>query len=183
MITISPLETPLDPGVRFEAPWAVDARDISVTQIGFSVAVNPFASIAESIDDNSLVLGTFNVIAAGTVKVEETKCLGGFELDGSCEDFNTIKLTADQGETSDRAKFPPVHVIGVKLKITISGGDVETGGASLDDFSVRFSEVPEPAAGWLCVPVVPILLLARRRGSEYLRLARMSVPETVREPG
>ena len=26
MITISPLETPLDPGVLFQAPWAVDAQ-------------------------------------------------------------------------------------------------------------------------------------------------------------
>jgi len=166
-ITVVPLETPLDPGVQFLGNWSVDARDISVTQIAFTVFVNPFAEITESIKDNSLLLGEFKVIAAGSVSVQETKCLGGFNLDGSCDDGDLINLLVNQSRLTDSATFSPVHLIDVRLKITVGGGDVETGAASLQDFSVRFSEVPEPAeCVTVCSALLGLVLMRFRSGQQ-----------------
>ena len=170
-VMVTPLETPFNPGFRFEAPWSVTGEQFQTSTIRFVITRNPFAFPDDNIGrikDNTLVIGGAKATGDGFVKVEEFKCLGADFADVGLgcgeEETPPLVLTADENNPSRRADFAPVKFVDVLLKITVDAGTV--GSAGLESVTIRFSEVPpvpEPAALLLAAFGAASLLHVRRQ--------------------
>ena len=146
-ITVSPLNTPSNPGLLFNAQWVAN-QDLSPMEslIGFTVT-----SSGAPITDLSLQM--FNPTCGGTVtcteQVTETYCLGDTFADSCLTGIKGQLLTfagpGGIGQLSDSVSFAGVREVDVVDDISVGFGG-HLGGAGLSGVQNNFSETPEPSS-------------------------------------
>jgi hypothetical protein len=144
-ITVNPINTPLNPGFLFNAPWGAQAGETQGSLIGFTVNVNPGGNL---INDLSLYMFGAGVLGTGQVSVTETYCAGDTFADLCAHGTEGTLLTILNSGTSilhASASFGPVSVVDVMKDIELVGGS--NGSAALvSGVQNQFSEVPEPGS-------------------------------------
>lgn len=142
-ITVSPLDTPSNPGFLFNANWFVGPRQDQGSTIGFTVT-----SSGAPITALSLQIFGYGFTGAAGVGVLETYCLGDTFAD-SCllGTMGELSVIEDYKEQKDRdsVSFAGVSVVDVIDNIGLEGA-ISGGGAHLGGVQNNFSETPEPSS-------------------------------------
>jgi hypothetical protein len=145
-ITVTPIDTPFNPGLLFSAPWGVQAGETQDSLLGFTVSVNPGGNL---IKDLSLFMFGAGVLGTGQVSVAETYCAGDTFANGCANGVTGSLLTILNSSTSiliANVTFDnPVSIVDVRKDIELLGGT--NGSAALvSGVQNQFSEVPEPGS-------------------------------------
>ena len=152
-VGVTPILTPNDPGVQFNAAWAVPVGTSGDATIFFNVAVSPGGGL---IEDDSLGLGGVgNITGDANIKVVEGVCLGqALNASNVCTGptQNPVLEVDAPNTTSTFFKeivFPnglTYNTLGIMKDIGLHGGTVAGGGsgANLSIITQQFSEVPVP---------------------------------------
>ena len=160
-ITVTPLLTPFNPGLRFTSFWAAGPGSFADSTLGYTVTVLPGGNL---ITDNSLLMAGGHT-GTGIAAIEEVKCVGGTFAD-DCLGGNLVSLHTTHSAVAvvpfDRAVFAGVSVVDVVKNIGVVGG--VDGTATITTFDQRYSEVvPEPGTLLLVGLALMSLRLLRRR--------------------
>lgn len=147
-ITVSPLNTPSNPGFLFNAQWVADQTDG-----GFMESVIGFTVTSSGAPIGDLSLQMFGAFCFGTVtcteQVTETYCLGDTFADSCLTGIKGHLLTfaglGGQGQLHDSVSFAGVREVDVVDDILVAFGG-HLGGAGLSGVQNNFSEVPEPSS-------------------------------------
>jgi len=145
-ITVNPINTPLNPGFLFNAPWGVQGSQTQDSLIGFTATVN--ANSNHLIDDLSLYMFGAAVVGNALVTVSETYCAGDTFADlcaHGTEGTLSTYLGGGLSKLHDSVTFNPVRVVDVVKDIELLGGG-NGSFAVLSGVSNQFSEVPEPGS-------------------------------------
>jgi len=154
-ITVSPLSSPYNAGLLFNAPWSVGSLHTQDSLIGFTVMV---ASGSALINDLTLLMLGGATTGTGMASVAETYCLGDTFADGCAKGTTGSLLTfmnSGGSKLSDTVTFKGVKEVDVEKDILLAGGD--NGTAVLSGVENLFSEIPEPGSlatlgsGLLCL--------------------------------
>jgi len=154
-ITVTPITTILDPGLRFSAAWAVTSNTSTNVTEDSKIFYTVHDQSGPLIKDNTLTIAGFSATGTGSVIVNETKCLGAFfDSNGFCSGsggsitLTTSLFAGSPAMRQDTQTFPPVQDIGVIKDISLAtgGGTPGTNSAAVSDVAQNFSEVPEPAS-------------------------------------
>ncbi len=131
-IAVTPILTPFNPGLQFNAAWTVGPGQTLDSRISFDVQVLPGGN---AITDISATMSGYGIFENGIVAVAETTTQGNILL------FDSQSGTV----ASDTIMFDPTtSVINVLKDISVNGN---LGIATVSQVTNQFSEtpVPEPA--------------------------------------
>jgi PEP-CTERM motif len=156
-VNVTPITTPGDEGLEFNAGWSVSTPAEEDSNIGFIVSTVNKADTIDSLDleFNGHYTGT------GTSSVTENYCEGG--LLASCPTtVNQIAVTNPPTVLSITSKdFTPVNTLQVSKDVNVSAGNGGT--ASISDLNNTYGQVPEPGTLGLLGGGLVALGLVRRR--------------------
>ena len=137
-------------GLTFEGEWYSTNVGTLIQLLSYSVAE---MSNQPLIDGAALSFDGYAGVAIGAfASVSQTLCLGSVSAPCGASAFLYVSTSTVPYFTSN---FLPVAVLGVQNTIFVNGGD---GLAEVDEFTNRFSQVPEPglllllglgASGWM----------------------------------
>ncbi len=151
-ISVTPISTPLNPGLRFSAAWTVGPGQALDSFITFQVSVLPGGA---PITDISARMDDFGISGDGFLGVSEVTTSGELFLFDSALGIKAF---------DDRTFAPTTGPISVTKDVFLLGG--RGGSAGVSSVTNQFSELPEPSAlvVWLLLgPLVIALRWWRRR--------------------
>ena len=138
-ISVTPLNTPFNPGLQFNSGWVAGTGQWIDSAISFSVAVIPTGN---SIKDASASISGYGFSGDGIVTVAETFSINEEPFSNYlfwCTGPDTVFASVD---------FDPVRdIFDVVKDINVKGGT--TGTAALSFVTNNFSEVPIPPTALL----------------------------------
>ena len=152
-VSVSPINTPGNPGFLFNAPWTVSTNSGVImldSLIGYTVTVNQGG---QAITDLTLAMVGFDAIGTGEISIDETYCLGGIlpVCSGGTEGTLVLNYTSKGGATSQTVNFAGVTEISVEKDILLTAGT--NGQAAVSGVYNQFSEgsgtTPEPSSALL----------------------------------
>ncbi|MGE3842078.1 MAG: PEP-CTERM sorting domain-containing protein [Vicinamibacterales bacterium] len=138
---VNPVDTPYNPGLRFDVNTSAVAGSFLQRVIGYSVD-------GATVTGNTVALLGSQVAPDGAVTATERKCFGQAFNTGTdiCGGSSTALVAFDLGfdqSLTETLAFVGVGLLGVVLDIGVDGGT--TGAASLSSATTQFNAVPEPA--------------------------------------
>ena len=137
-ITVTPITTPLDPGLQFQANWSASSGQVSDSSIGFTVTTLSGAAL---IEDASIVQLGGSVVGTGTANLGEGICVG-FNCQNTTFTLNTLNTTdAALIKLGDHQIFTPTGQVRATKDIGVAGNG--SGFASVSLMSDQFSEIPQ----------------------------------------
>src|SRR6266849_4754419 len=137
-VTVTPISTPLNPGLEFQANWSASSGQVSDSAIGFTVTTMSGAAV---IEDASLVQMSSNIIGTGTANVGEGVCVG-FNCQNTTFTLNTLNTTdISLVQLGDHQIFTPTGQVRATKHIGVAGN--ANGFASVTAISDQSSEIPQ----------------------------------------
>lgn len=161
-ITVTPLVTPLNPGLQFTALWAAGPGAFADSTLGYAVSVQEGGN---AITDASLLMAGGHV-GTGIAAIDEVLCVGD-TFTGGCANGVLVTLNTLSSAVGvfsfDSESFGPVTVVDVVKDIGVVGG--VDGVATVSTFQQRYSEeaIPEPLTFLLTGGGLLVLGVLRRR--------------------
>jgi len=141
-------------GLQFNGPFGAAPGDTSDAFIMFTAACNDDCSI----DDLDLTIGGASTSPGGFAIVSETSPVLTGSLQAGAVGSTTI--------LSESATFSPVPSVTVSKDILVSGGDSGLGSqvSNIQNlFSTNMTTVPEPSTVFLCMGLLGLVPVARRK--------------------
>jgi hypothetical protein len=156
-VGVTPITTPGDEGLEFNAGWSVSTPAEEDSNIGFIVSTVNHADTIDFLDleFNGRYSGT------GTSSVTENYCAGG-TLSSCPTTVGQIAVTNPPTVLSVTSEdFTPVNTLQVSKDVNVSAGSLGT--ASISDLNNTYGQVPEPGTLGLLGGGLVALGLVRRR--------------------
>jgi len=152
-VTVTPVTVDGEAGLQFNAPWGTAPGDTTDSFINFTATCNDGCSI----DDLKLNIGGASADTGGIVLVSETSTVLTGSLQAGAAGTTTI--------LSQTATFSPVTSVTVSKDILVNGGSSGLG-SQVSDVQNLFSTtstVPEPSTVFLCLGMLGLVPVARRK--------------------
>ncbi len=154
-VTVTPVTVGGEMGLQFNAPWGTPPGDTTDSFINFTATCNSDCSI----DDLALNIGGASADTGGIVLVSETSPVLTGSLQAGAAGSTTI--------LTDSATFSPVTSVTVSKDILVNGGTSGLG-SQVSNVQNLFSTttpstVPEPSTVFLCLGMLGLVPMARRK--------------------